>query len=56
MVFLAESNPTDHVTDVILLKIGDFPILTMHMVTILIVAWFPAISLWLPRLLLDYGT
>jgi TRAP-type C4-dicarboxylate transport system permease large subunit len=25
------------------------------LVTILIVAWFPGISLWLPRLFLDYG-
>ena len=38
MVFLAETNPTDHVTDIILIKIGDVPILTMHMVTIFIVA------------------
>ena len=38
MFLLASDDPTDHVTDVILLKIGDFPILTMHMVTLIAVA------------------
>ena len=32
-----------------------WPFYIILLVTILIVAWFPAISLWLPRLLLDYG-
>ncbi len=33
-----------------------WPFYIVLLVTILIVAWFPAISLWLPRLLLEYGT
>ncbi len=37
MFLLASDDPTDHVTDVILLKIGDFPILTMHMITLIAV-------------------
>ena len=37
-MFLAAADPTDHVTDKILLKVGDTPVLTMHMVTITIVA------------------
>ncbi len=37
-MFLAADNPTDHVTDLILIKIGETPILTMHMVTTLLVA------------------
>ncbi len=38
MLLLASDDPTTHVRDVILLKIGDFPILTMHMVTLIAVA------------------
>ncbi len=38
MFLLASDDPTTHVRDVILLKIGDFPILTMHMVTLIAVA------------------
>ncbi len=37
MYFLASGDPTEHVTDKILLKIGDTPVLTMHMVTIVLV-------------------
>lgn len=38
MLFLAANDPTDHVTDVVLLKTaGGTPILTMHMVTIAVV-------------------
>ena len=37
MYFLASADPTEHVTDKILLKIGDTPVLTMHMVTIVLV-------------------
>ncbi len=38
MLFLAATDPTDHVTDVVLLKTaGGTPILTMHMVTIAVV-------------------
>ena len=38
MLFLAADDPTDHVTDVVLLKTaGGMPILTMHMVTIAVV-------------------
>jgi len=33
-----------------------WPFYIVLLVTILIVALFPAISLWLPRLLLEYGT
>ncbi len=33
-----------------------WPFYIVLLVTILIVAWFPAISLWLPRLLLEYST
>jgi len=40
MFLLASDDPTSHVRDVILLKIGDFPILTMHMVTLIAVAGF----------------
>ncbi|MCH8823575.1 MAG: F0F1 ATP synthase subunit A [Planctomycetes bacterium] len=40
MYFLAAADPTDHVTDKILLKIGDTPVLTMHMVTIVLVTIF----------------
>ena len=38
MLSLAAADPTTHVTDKILLRIGDTPILTMHMVTIVVVA------------------
>ena len=38
MFLLATDDPTEHVRDVILLKFGDFPILTMHMVTLIAVA------------------
>jgi F-type H+-transporting ATPase subunit a len=38
MLFLAAENPTDHVTDLILLKIGDLPVVTMHTVTLLLVS------------------
>jgi F-type H+-transporting ATPase subunit a len=38
MFLLASDDPTTHVRDVILVKIGDFPILTMHMVTLIAVA------------------
>jgi F-type H+-transporting ATPase subunit a len=38
MFLLASDDPTEHVRDVILWKIGDFPILTMHMVTLIAVA------------------
>ena len=38
MFLLASDDPTTHVRDVILLKVGDFPILTMHMVTLIAVA------------------
>ena len=38
MVFLAAANPTDHVVDVILLKTpGGTPLVTMHMLTIVVV-------------------
>ncbi|MEE9130694.1 MAG: F0F1 ATP synthase subunit A [Phycisphaerales bacterium] len=37
MYFLAAADPTEHVTDKILLKIGDTPVLTMHMITIVLV-------------------
>ncbi len=38
MLFLAANDPTEHVTDVVLLKTdGGTPILTMHMVTIAVV-------------------
>ena len=37
MYFLASADPTEHVTDKILLKVGDTPVLTMHMVTIVLV-------------------
>ncbi len=37
MVFLAADDPTAHSTDVILLTIGGTPVLTMHMVTIIVV-------------------
>ena len=40
MYFLASGDPTEHVTDKILLKIGDTPVLTMHMVTIVLVTIF----------------
>ncbi len=36
-LLLAAAEPTDHVVDKILLKIGDTPVLTMHMVTLIIV-------------------
>lgn len=38
MLYLAAEDPLNHVTDVILLKSGDTPILTMHMVTLIVVA------------------
>ena len=37
MYFLAAGDPTEHVTDKILLKVGETPVLTMHMVTIVLV-------------------
>lgn len=37
MVFLAADDPTTHVTDKILIKVGDTPIVTMHMVTIVVI-------------------
>lgn len=38
MFLLAADDPTAHVRDVILLKAGGIPILTMHMVTLIVVA------------------
>lgn len=43
MMFLAADDPTAHVRDVILLKIGGVPVLTLHMVTFVAVA---ALFLW----------
>ncbi len=38
MFFLAADDPTDHVTDLILREVGGTPILTMHMITVVVVA------------------
>ncbi len=38
MFLLAAADPTDHVTDLILLEIGGTPVLTMHMITVVAVA------------------
>ena len=47
---LAAADPTDHVTDVILWKIGDTPILTMHMVTLTVVAIiFVLFMMWVAK-------
>lgn len=40
MYLLAAADPTDHVTDVILLKLWGVPVLTMHMVTLIVVTLF----------------
>jgi len=40
MFLLAADDPTDHVTDLILVEIGGTPILTMHMITVIAVTGF----------------
>jgi F-type H+-transporting ATPase subunit a len=45
MLFLAASDPTLHVRDIVLFKIGDIPILTMHMVTFVAVAFIFVIAM-----------
>jgi hypothetical protein len=44
MFFLAAEDPTDHSKDIILARIGDMPVLTMHMLTLLLAA---GLFLWL---------
>ena len=45
MLFLAADDPTLHVRDIVLLKIGDTPVLTMHMVTFVAVAFIFVIAM-----------
>ncbi|MHC4218025.1 MAG: hypothetical protein ACYSU7_06160 [Planctomycetota bacterium] len=47
MLFLAADDPTLHVRDIVLLKYHDTPILTMHMVTMVAVAFLFVIALTL---------
>ncbi len=37
-LFLASSDPTNHVRDLVLLKAGDMPIVTMHTITVILCA------------------
>ena len=45
MYFLAASDPTLHVRDLVLLKVGDTPALTMHMVTFVAVAFLFVVAM-----------
>ena len=45
MYFLAASDPTLHVRDIILVKVQGVPILTMHMVTFAAVAFLFVIAM-----------
>jgi F-type H+-transporting ATPase subunit a len=45
MYFLAASDPTLHVRDIVLVKIGDFPVLTMHMITFVAVAFLFVVAM-----------
>ena len=45
MLFLAADDPTLHVRDIVLLKIGNTPVLTMHMVTFAAVAFLFVIAM-----------
>ena len=45
MLFLAADDPTLHVRDIVLLKLGHTPVLTMHMVTFVAVAFVFVIAM-----------
>ncbi len=50
MFLLAADDPTDHVTDLILLEINGTPVLTMHMITVVVVAAaFVLFMTWVAR-------
>ncbi|MGI9013525.1 MAG: F0F1 ATP synthase subunit A, partial [Phycisphaerales bacterium] len=48
--FLAADKPENHVADLILWKVGDTPVLTMHMVTLVVIgAVFVLFMMWVAR-------
>ncbi|MCZ6836726.1 MAG: F0F1 ATP synthase subunit A [Planctomycetota bacterium] len=55
MLTLAAADPIDHVTDKYLLKIGDTPILTMHMVTLIIATGIMLWAMWTAAKSIDTG-
>ena len=50
MLFLAEANPTDHVVDEFILRIGGVPVLTTHTIMLVFVgAIFLIAMIWAAR-------